>query len=326
MARKKDATPIEVLYKISTKFPWWVSVAIAVVVYFVCHAFATAEIAPAKNMNEFAPSVVSTVIKAVAYLAQFIVPLIFLVGAVASAFARLRLSEVKVAHPPGEPQQPKYEAGGKGDSARSNQNGTDIYPIWKSEDNEIPNVPIESAHWNSELLSALEWKRFEEVCAGLFEQLGFVARVAAFGPDGGIDIRLSRPPSEQTVAIVQCKSRGTSKVGVKVVRELHGVMTSARVPEGILVSNNSFSDDAQAYARANQIDLMDGAAILRSIRTLTDEQQSNLLRLATAGDYTTPTCPSCGIKMIRRNPSSGKPFWGCVHFPRCRSIINIAKT
>ena len=67
-------------------------------------------------------------------------------------------------------------------------------------------------------------------------------------------------------------------------------------------------------------------AVLASILTLTDEQQAGLLRLATAGDYTTPTCPSCAVKMTKREPKAGgKTFWGCVNFPRCRSIINMAK-
>ena len=306
--------------------PWWASVTIAVVFYFVCHAFATAEIAPAKNMNEFAPNIVSTVIKAVAYVAQIVVPMIFLAGAAASAFAQTRRSGARSTHPPGQPPQPKNETGSKKDGLRSNPDGTDIYPIWKSEDNEIPNVPIDASRWSPELLAALEWKRFEEVCAELFERLGFAAKVAEFGPDGAIDIHLSRPPDEQTVAIVQCKSRSTSRVGVKVVRELHGVMASVRVTEGILVTNSTFSDDARAYANANHIDLMDGAAVIRSIQALPDEQQVSLLKLATHGNYTTPTCPSCGVKMKeQKKKSDGTPFWGCVHFPRCRVIINMAR-
>jgi len=46
---------------------------------------------------------------------------------------------------------------------------------------------------------------------------------------------------------------------------------------------------------------------------------------ATAGDYTTPTCASCGVKMIVRTPKAGgKAFWGCVNYPRCTMIIYTA--
>lgn len=38
-----------------------------------------------------------------------------------------------------------------------------------------------------------------------------------------------------------------------------------------------------------------------------------------------PPCPKCGVEMILRTPNPGstykEPFWGCVHFPRCRSIV-----
>ena len=70
---------------------------------------------------------------------------------------------------------------------------------------------------------------------------------------------------------------------------------------------------------------MDEKAVLGAIRKLPQEQQASLLRLATAGDYTTPTCASCGVKLVLRKPKSGgKPFWGCVNYPRCKMTINIA--
>lgn len=71
-----------------------------------------------------------------------------------------------------------------------------------------------------------------------------------------------------------------------IVRELHGVMASMRVAEGILKTTTSFSDDAKEYAKSNHIDLMDWSAVLRSILTLTKGQKESFLQLATAGDYT----------------------------------------
>jgi hypothetical protein len=36
-----------------------------------------------------------------------------------------------------------------------------------------------------------------------------------------------------------------------------------------------------------------------------------------------PKCPQCGDMMARRlRKADGRPFWGCVRFPECRSIIN----
>jgi restriction system protein len=162
------------------------------------------------------------------------------------------------------------------------------------------------------------------VCAGLFERLGFVTKSATCGADAGIDIHLYRPPSDQPVNIVQCKA-WTKKVGVKVIRELRGVMTSERVAKGIFVTTSTYSDDAIAFAKANQIYLMNGDAVLKAILKLTEEQQASLLQRATAGDYTTPTCASCGVKMVaKKGRVSGKPFWGCVNYPKCKMKLYVA--
>lgn len=41
----------------------------------------------------------------------------------------------------------------------------------------------------------------------------------------------------------------------------------------------------------------------------------------------TPVCPNCKVKMVKRvagkGARSGKEFWGCPNFPRCRNIVNI---
>lgn len=102
-------------------------------------------------------------------------------------------------------------------------------------------------------------------------------------------------------------------------------MTSERAAKGIFVTTSTYSDDAIAFAKGNRIVLMDGVAVLNAILKLPEEQQASLLQLATAGDYTTPTCASCGVKLIARKPKlGGKPFWGCVNFPTCKMKLYVA--
>jgi ssDNA-binding Zn-finger/Zn-ribbon topoisomerase 1 len=40
-----------------------------------------------------------------------------------------------------------------------------------------------------------------------------------------------------------------------------------------------------------------------------------------------PICKKCGIPMVSRNSgkgdSKGKPFYGCINFPKCRETIEI---
>lgn len=75
--------------------------------------------------------------------------------------------------------------------------------------------------------------------------------------------------------------------------------------------SGSYSDDAKAIAQANRITLIDGAMLLMMIPRLPAEERDSLLDFATAGDYTTPTCPTCGVKMKAIEGKAGRPdFWG----------------
>lgn len=44
---------------------------------------------------------------------------------------------------------------------------------------------VDTSRWSLDLLKALDWKRFELVCAGYFEELGFRAKTARGGREGG---------------------------------------------------------------------------------------------------------------------------------------------
>lgn len=177
--------------------------------------------------------------------------------------------------------------------------------------------------WSMDVLRQMEWKRFEHVVAGYYERVGFRAQLQASGADGGVDVRLFRGESTAPLAVVQCKAwQAGSAVGVKLVRELLGVMTIEKVNAGIFVTTAGYSDDARALSGAHRLKLIDGAEFLQMIRALPAAAQAELLALATEGDWTTPTCPSCGTKMVRRERRSDQgAFWGCRSYPACRQVL-----
>ena len=175
--------------------------------------------------------------------------------------------------------------------------------------------------WSLTLLRELEWKRFEEVSAELLRLLGFRAEMLAQGPDGDIDIKLFTVDGTKPSAIVQCKSWITCQVGIKPLRELLGVMAHEKVSEGIFLATGSFTNEATEFAKANRIDAVNGQRYLEMIQTLSEVAQRQLLQTATKGDYRTPSCPSCGTKLVRRTAARGE-FWGCSTFPRCRYTLN----
>lgn len=178
--------------------------------------------------------------------------------------------------------------------------------------------------WTLELIQAIEWKRFEDVCQKFYELKGIRSECTPLGPDGGIDIRLFQDDSAptQATAIVQCKAWGSSFVGVKPIRELLGVMVHEKIVKAFFMTSGSYSDEAKAFAAPNRITLIDGKMLLAMFNRLPDEQGRELLAFATDGDYNIPTCPSCGTKMRLIPGKEGKrDFWGCGNFPKCRQKL-----
>ena len=160
-----------------------------------------------------------------------------------------------------------------------------------------------------------------------FRTLKFRVEEAAPGPDGGVDLRLYSEGSPRVGVLVQCKAWNSLKVGVKEVRELFGVMAAEGVNEGIFVTTSGFTVEAHEFARGKTIALIDGPDLLGKLLALPVEDQRHILERCTADDFQTPTCPSCGIKMVKRTASrTGQQFWGCANYPRCRTTLAIRRT
>lgn len=175
--------------------------------------------------------------------------------------------------------------------------------------------------WTLELLQSIEWKKFEELSTAYYQEKGIRAEATSLGADGGIDIHLYQEASDHVTAIVQCKAWNNRLVGVKEIREFLGVMAHEKIPKGFYMASGGFSEEAKAIARVNRITLVTGELLLAMIQRLPDDAQHRLLALATEGDYTTPSCPSCGTKMISRSGKRGS-FWGCRSYPKCRQVIH----
>jgi restriction system protein len=293
-------------------------VALAAFSYFLAHWLAQSS--AARGLPGFAGSpMLMPALKEFAYGAQFVLPGIFLAGAVVSLASR--------AHPRAGPASKDGVHQAEPIERAGPRNEHDIYRIWAGDWDEAPPAAhgVETSAWSLGLLRALEWKRFEELCAAYFGVLGFGTRLAAPGPDGGVDIHLVPEGSDTPGVLVQCKAWSTYDIGVKAIRELFGVMAASKVAEGVFVTTGRFTQPARDFALGKEIVLIDGADLLAKIAALREDEQARLLALATAGDFTRPTCPSCGIKMVRRIArASGDPFWGCENFPGCRTTLRIA--
>ena len=292
--------------------PWWVSAVVAVA------GFAAFQwILPALTATSLVGKVFGPIFKPFGYFAGVILGLI----AVVSFFRQRRVSGdirsetatryVPRSIPPGTPTVDQVT------KTWEDMMATAPAPVSMPE-------PKPTA-WSLELLQQIEWKRFEQLCAAYFERIGFRAEVADFGADGGVDIRLYVKDATHPNVIVQCKSWRTYKVGVKEVRELFGVMSSLAVNKSVFVTSSVFTKEAKEFAEGIKMHLLDGCDLLAKIETLPGTGATELLTMATAGEYMTPSCPNCGTKMVERQGKAKEPFWGCPTYPKCRSTMQMAK-
>jgi len=181
---------------------------------------------------------------------------------------------------------------------------------------------FDTTKWNPELLKHLEWRRFEELCIAYFEALGFTPRITRSRADGGADIALHLEDAAAPKMLGQCRSWNAYRIGIKPLQELHAAMAPAGVGEAVFVTSARFTQDAVAFAAKHRIELIDGAQLLDKLAALAPEQTAALLRLAAQGDFLTPTCPACSIKMAsRKSTGEGRAFWGCDNYPRCKQTF-----
>lgn len=181
----------------------------------------------------------------------------------------------------------------------------------------------------------LSWREFESLLSEAFRRHGFaVEHTGGTSPDGGIDQRLTKAGA---VTLVQCKHWKSQQVGVKVVRELLGVVSSERAQSGILVTSGTFTPDAIEFAAKNPIRLIDGRELVEMIgevqksgRIAGSAQQLTAMATPPAAATSSASeikCPACGAAMVRRvakkGPNAGGQFMGCSRYPACKGIVNL---
>lgn len=109
-------------------------------------------------------------------------------------------------------------------------------------------------------LRELSWQEFEMLVGEFFRRQGYaVQEQGGSTSDGGIDLVLRKDGKRY---FVQCKHWKAWRVGVRVVRELFGVMAAEKADGGFVVTSGVFSRDAFAFAAGKQIVLIDGAQLI----------------------------------------------------------------
>ena len=285
MARKKTS-PAEDLMDVVALLPWWAGVALALLSFLFLHNVASQPIATPTQIGHMGATVVQSMWKSLATFGQFLLPLVCLAGASASAWRRKERKKL------------------------------------------VSDVAQSKA---ADVLDGMSWGEFEVLVGEGFRLQGYkVLETGGGGPDGGVDLVLSKPGKNGSEKyLVQCKQWRAYKVGVDVVRELYGVMAAKGAAGGFVVTSGRFTDEATQFASGRNVTLVDGPKLHGLIR-----QAQAGARRASAGaaaDLTatlptapsaTPPCPVCAKPMAqrkaKRGANAGSAFWGCTGYPACR--------
>ena len=205
-----------------------------------------------------------------------------------------------------------------------------------------------------ESIRGLSWKEFEELLGEAYRRQGYsVQENVGTGPDGGIDLTIKRNGS---VYLIQCKQWRSFKVGVKVVREMLGLVTAVSAKGAIIVSSGQFTQAARAFALGKPLQLVEGDELVRMIasvqrpagsvpasaaampkpaiapgigtgmgpRAPLPQTEAPRTPVAVGTSVRPKGCPKCGGEMVmrtaRQGPNAGGKFWGCSGYPKCRHV------
>lgn len=198
------------------------------------------------------------------------------------------------------------------------------YLIWRSRQRQlelaataVSHTPFEStpgggstggAAFTAELLSKLEWKRFEELVADYYTKTGVVAVRTKSGPTTPVHVKISWKGEPRPFACVQCIAHPTGLVDVKPLQDLFAVLTAEDIRRGYVVTAGKFNVNARDYAEEKHITLLPGDIFLEKLNALPDAARAEIMQTISTGDNQTPSCPKCDAKMVHSPDESG---WKC---------------
>ena len=94
MVRKKKSSAAKDFIEVIALVPWWIGLIIGVVSYFILHGLAASPVGVVPSAHGVGGTLYGTVVRALAQIGQYVVPLLCLIGAGASALGRKKRADL----------------------------------------------------------------------------------------------------------------------------------------------------------------------------------------------------------------------------------------
>ncbi len=291
MARRKKTGPAEDLMDLVAMMPWWAGVAIALVSYLWLHSFAGREVVVGTTPGQINAAILPAMLKALAGVGQYILPLICLFGAVISAVRRTKRKALIT-----------YVAASKAWQPLDGINWKE-FEILVGEAFRLQGYQVTENHAGGTdggidlilrkgnekfLVQCKQWKAFTVGVTIVRELYGVMAAERAVG---GFVVT-----SGQFTKDAEAFAKGRN------VELIDGPQLMTMIRAALAARKSSVT-----AALTGQI-----PAVSRSVMSE---------RVAVEPTFT-PECPICSKTMVRRTakngPNPGQVFWGCSGYPACR--------
>ncbi|MDP3126823.1 MAG: restriction endonuclease [Thiobacillus sp.] len=167
-------------------------------------------------------------------------------------------------------------------------------------------------------LNQLSGQEFEALVGEAFRRKGYSVTETRGGADGRVDLALKKGGE---LFLVQCKHWRATRVGVNIVQKHAGLMAARSATGGFVLTSGVFTDEARAFAKGKNIELMDDKALDALTRGVSVPVKffRDPLSVLTIG---APYCPECQSRMVKRRArdgaNAGMKFWRCSRYPDCK--------
>ncbi len=288
MARRKNGIA-EDLFKITATLPWWMGIVLAVVVYALLQPYAILKMPIQAAPGQISHVVIEQMVRTFAYYGQYILPLLFLIGALISFLKQRKRKNLVRIVGSGKTDDPLHDINWKdfellvGEVFRmrgftvleNDSGGADggIDLVLKKEGEIF-------------LVQCKQWRAYKVSVTVVRELLGVMVTK---GAAGGFVVTSGIFTSE-----AESFAKGQN------IELIDGSMLTTMIE------------------KARDIGSIPASTVHR-----VSQESSKVLDMSTM----IPNCPQCGDPMLKRiakkGVNVGNVFWGCTGFPKCRGVRSV---